>query len=153
MSNYNDALCWATAYCSKAEHCCSEIAAKLDRYELSDDELQRLLSFLKKEGYLDENRYARAYAMDQLRFAHWGRLKIAQSLRLKKIDEVAIQVALADIPQDEYMQVLRRLVDEKKKRITAKTPYEHTMKLLRFAYGRGFEPEHIRKCINLSDDF
>ncbi len=153
MSAYNDALVWAASYCSKSEHCTADVLAKLDRYELSASDTARLLAYLKQEKYLDESRYAKAYAMDQFRFAHWGRLKIAQSLRMKQINDKNIQEALREIPQDEYMALLRRLIREKQKKITAKTPYEHSMKLLRFAYGRGFEPEHIRQCIILSDDF
>ena len=153
MSAYNDALSWAAAYCSKSEHCAADVLAKLDKYELSPVETQRLIAYLEQEKYLDEARYARSYAMDQFRFAHWGRLKIAQALRMKRISDQNIQNALEEIPHEEYMQVLRHLLQEKQKKITAKNDYEYTMKLLRFAYGRGFEPEHIRQCINFSDDF
>lgn len=153
MSAYNDALSWAAAYCSKSEHCVTDVLAKLDKYELSQAETNGLINYLKQEKYIDEARYAAAYAMDQFRFAHWGRLKIAQALRMKRINDNMIQEALDMIPQDEYMQVLRRLVQEKQKKITAKNDYEMTMKLLRFAYGRGFEPEYIRQCIHFSDDF
>ena len=147
MSAYNDALSWAAAYCSKSEHCAADVLAKLDKYELSPVETQRLIA------YLEQARYARSYAMDQFRFAHWGRLKIAQALRMKRISDQNIQNALEEIPHEEYMQVLRHLLQEKQKKITAKNDYEYTMKLLRFAYGRGFEPEYIRQCINFSDDF
>lgn len=153
MSAYNDALSWAASYCSKSEHCLADVLAKLDKYDLSSAETERLITYLTQEKYIDQTRYARAYAMDQFRFAHWGRLKIAQALRMKRIDDNTIQEALDLIPQDEYMQVLRKLVQEKQKKITAKNDYELHMKLLRFAYGRGFEPEHIRQCIHFSDDF
>lgn len=153
MSKYTEALGWATAYCSRSEHCLSEVVAKLDKYELSAAETQRLLQYLQDEKYIDEARYAQAYVKDQFRFAHWGRLKIAQYLRMKHISDENIHNALDEIPQDEYMQVLRRLVQEKQKNSKAKTPYELSMKLLRFAYGRGFEPEHIKQCLTISDDF
>lgn len=153
MSAYNDALLWATSYCSRSEHCAADVLSKIDKYELNPSQTEQLLAYLKQEKYIDEKRYARAYALDQFRFAQWGRLKIAQALRMKHIHDSDIQDALQEIPQDEYLDVLKNLLLKKQKQMSAKTPYELTMKLLRFAYSRGFEPEHIRQCMTISDDF
>lgn len=150
--SYAQALGRAAALCSRAEHCRSEILAKLAPFGLSPEQTERLLAHLQAEGYLDEARYARAYALDQLRFARWGRLKIRQALRLKKVADPVIREALAAIPEDEYRKTLQTLLDSKRRSLRASSPVEMSAKLLRFAYSRGFEPEIARKCLPSLDD-
>lgn len=150
--NYAQALNRAAALCSRSEHCRSEVVAKLAPFALSPEQTDRLLARLQEEGYLDEARYARAYARDQLRFARWGRLKIRQALRLKKVADPVIREALATIPEDEYRKTLQILLAAKQRSLRASSPAELSARLLRFAYSRGFEPEITRQCLPSSDD-
>ena len=71
------------AFCSISEHCESEVRERLQKAGVSPDEADRIVDYLYDEQYLDAARYCRAFARDRLRFAHWGRVKIQQALRLK----------------------------------------------------------------------
>jgi len=129
----------ASAYCSGAERCQSEVADKLVQWGATDDETKRVLSRLEDEGFIDEARYARAYANDKVRFAGWGKQKIRQRLLQKRISHSAIDAALAQINQEEYLAVLHKLTEKKERELRGETdPTVHRAKLLRFLSSRGF---------------
>ncbi len=151
MDGYKEALSWAAAYCSRSEHCRSEVLKHLERYELSAEEQSRLVERLEEEGYLDELRYARAFVSDQFRFHQWGRLKIRQGLQIKKISDAVIEEAMAVISEPDYVETLSKLLHTKIKHISAENTYEMSAKLMRFAYGKGYEIDTVRKCIDMSE--
>ena len=133
------ALSRMTALCSTAEHCEADIRRKLQRTDLTADDMQAVIDRLYADGYLDTRRYCRAYANDQMRFAHWGRQKIAAALRSKQLPEADIDEALALLPDDEHNALLARLLRDKLRH----TPQPTRQKLVRYAIGRGFTYDEI----------
>ena len=143
-----------TARCSVSEQCLSDIEAKLSKYELPEEEKTRILRHLVEEKYIDDRRYAEAFVRDKYRFNKWGRIKIAQGLRMKGIDSESISTAMDAIDETEYLNILRDLIKAKRKSTHGKNDYEINGKLVRFATGRGFEYSAIRQCMGASaDDF
>ena len=140
------------AKCSVSEQCMSDIEAKLSRYDLTEEERTRILRHLVEEKYIDDRRYAEAFVRDKYRFNKWGRIKIAQGLRMKDIDSETISTAMEAIDEAEYMDILRDLIKAKRKSTGGKNDYEINGKLVRFATGRGFEYAAIRQCMG-TDDF
>ena len=142
------------ARCSTSEQCLSDIEAKLGRYDLTEEERTRILRHLVEEKYVDDRRYAEAFVRDKYRFNKWGRIKIAQGLRMKGIDSETIKGAMEAIDEAEYMSILQDLIKAKRKSTTGKSNYEINGKLIRFATGRGFEFAAIRQCLgSAADDF
>ena len=142
------------ARCSTSEQCLSDIEAKLSRYDLTEEERTRILRHLVEEKYVDDRRYAEAFVRDKYRFNKWGRIKIAQGLRMKNIDNETIKSAMEAIDEAEYLSTLRDLIKAKRKSTTGKNDYEINGKLMRFATGRGFEFTAIRQCMGSAvDDF
>ena len=140
------------AKCSTSEQCMSDIEAKLSRYDLTEEERTRILRHLVEEKYIDDRRYAEAFVRDKYRFNKWGRIKIAQGLRMKGIDSETISTAMEAIDEAEYLNILRDLIKAKRKSTRGKNDYEINGKLVRFATGRGFEYAAIRQCME-TDDF
>lgn len=140
------------ALCAGAEHCRSEIAQKLTRWQIDPTIVGQILNRLEKERYIDETRYARFYAHDKLRYNQWGRLKIVQGLRLKQIPTEAIEVALASLDETEYRSIIIGVLKTKKRSIKGKNDYERAMKLLRYAAGKGFEPSIVQPLIHLDSE-
>lgn len=140
------------AKCSTSEQCMSDIEAKLSRYDLTEEERTRILRHLVEEKYIDDRRYAEAFVRDKYRFNKWGRIKIAQGLRMKGIDSETISTAMKAIDEAEYLDILRDLIKAKRKSTRGKNDYEINGKLVRFATGRGFEHAAIRQCMG-TDDF
>ena len=142
------------AKCSTSEQCLSDIEAKLSRYDLTEEERTRILRHLIEEKYIDDRRYAEAFVRDKYRFNKWGRIKIAQGLRMKGIDRETIDAAMEAIDEAEYLDILRDLIKAKRKSTRGKSDYEINGKIVRFAAGRGFEYAAIRQCMGTAaDDF
>ena len=139
------------ARCSVSEQCLSDIESKLAKYDLTDEERTRILRHLTEEKYIDDRRYAEAFVRDKYRFNKWGRIKIAQGLRMKGIDNDIASEAMEVIDEAEYLDILRELIKAKRKSTHGKNDYEINGKLIRFAIGRGFEFDAIRTCLNVDD--
>ena len=143
----------AERYCSGAEHCCSEVKAMLERHKVEADDIALILKHLVKEGYVDEVRYADAFVHDKVRFAKWGRVKIAQALWQKRIPQDVADEALSHIDEDEYMAALKDVAKAKYRTVKGATEYERKMKTMKSVCSRGYEPALVRKVLDLEDSF
>ena len=139
------------ALCANAEHCQHEMLEKMRKWELSEAVQARVMARLVKERYVDDERYARAFVKDKIRYNKWGRRKVQQALWLKHIDNAIQQTVLDEVDDDEYLKVLKPLLKQKSKSIKAESDYERNQKLVRFALGRGFTFDIIRQCLNVED--
>lgn len=147
----NEAKYKAEAYCSSAERCIAEVEAKLGQWGATEEVKEKVVRHLLNEKYIDQKRYCVAFVRDKYRFNQWGRIKINQALRLKKIPLDVIALGMEEIDEEEYMRILATLVEQKKKSIKARTEYERNGKLIRFAVGRGFEMEAVLRCVKQND--
>ena len=139
------------ALCAQAEHCQQEMRDKMRRWELDETVQNRIIDRLIKERYVDDERYARAFVKDKIRYNKWGRRKVQQALWQKHIDADVQQRVLDEIDEIEYLDILRPLLKQKRKSIKAESDYELNQKLIRFALGRGFGFDIIRQCLNVDD--
>lgn len=147
-----EALLRLTSLCSTAEHCSHEMLEKMRRWEIDEDAQARIMEYLVKEKYIDDERYARFFAKDKIRYNKWGRRKVEQAMWQKHIDADIQQCVLGEIDDDEYLLILRPLLKSKRRTVKAANNYEMNMKLIRFAMGRGFTMDIIRQCLD-NDEF
>lgn len=140
------------AICAQAEHCEQEMRDKMKRLELDETVQNRLIERLIKERYIDNERYARAFVKDKIRYNKWGRRKVQQGLWMKRIDASIQQQVLDEIDEKEYLDVLRPLLKQKRKTTKASSDYELNQKLVRFALGRGFTFDIIRQCLDVDEE-
>ena len=136
-----------TAFCAAGEHCLTEVRERLRRWNVAPDEAEALVRRLVEEQYVNEERYCRAYINDKVRFARWGRLKIAQALRQKQIASSLYLPLLDEFDEAIYSEQLRRLLEAKQREVKGRNAYERKVKLVRFALGRGYEMDEIRRFI------
>lgn len=139
------------ALCAQAEHCQYEMTEKMRRWEVSDDAQARVMQRLVSERYVDDERYARAFVKDKVRYNKWGRRKVEQALWQKHIDEDIRQRVLDEVDDEEYLAVLKPLLKQKRRSTKAANNYELNQKLMRFALSRGFTFDIIRQCMNVDD--
>lgn len=140
------------ALCAQAEHCQQEMRDKMKRWGIDETVQNRIIARLVKERYIDEERYARAFVKDKIRYNKWGRRKVQQALWMKRIDDETQQRILDEIDDKEYLDVLRPLFKQKRKSVKADSDYEQNQKLVRFALGRGYTFDLIRQCLNVDED-
>ncbi len=141
----------AERYCSGAEHCCLEVRQMLERRKAESADIERIIKYLIKEGYIDESRYAAAFVHDKVRFAKWGRAKIAQALWQKRIPTCVTDAAMASIDEDEYMAALKDVVTSRYRQIKGDTEYERKIKTMKSVCSRGYEPALVHRVLSMSD--
>ena len=147
-----EAFLQLAALCAQAEHCEQEMRDKLKRWELDTAAADRIIARLQKERYIDDARYARAFVKDKIRYNKWGRRKVEQALWQKRIADDIRQQVLDEIDENEYLDVLRPLLKQKRRTTKAENDYALNQKLVRFALGRGFTFDLIRQCLDVNDD-
>ncbi len=134
--------------CSRQERCTSDIRQKLVEYNLSIQEIDRIIKTLIKENFINEERYAIAFANDRFRFNKWGKIKIEYQLKHKGIDNNIILKALESIDSEEYLKMIKSELTKKFKKDKSSNAYVLKSKLLRFGQSKGFETEHVFNIIN-----
>ena len=152
MKTENDAYLTLAALCAQAEHCQYEMLEKMRRWELDDEAQARVMQRLVSERYVDDERYARAFVKDKVRYNKWGRRKVEQALWQKHIDEDIRQQVLDEVDDDEYLSVLKPLLQQKRRSTKAANDYELNQKLVRFAVSRGFTFDIIRQCLDVDEE-
>ena len=148
----SDAYLTLAALCAQAEHCQYEMLEKMRRWELDDEAQARVMQRLVSERYVDDERYARAFVKDKVRYNKWGRRKVEQALWQKHVDEDIRQRVLDEVDDEEYLSVLRPLLKQKRKSTKANSDYELNQKLVRFAISRGFTYDIIRQCLDVNEE-
>ena len=152
MKTENDAYLTLAALCAQTEHCQYEMLEKMRKWELPEECQARIMERLVKERYVDDERFARAFVKDKIRYNKWGRRKVEQALWLKHIHEDIRKGVLDEVDDEEYLNVLRPLLRQKRKTTKAQNDYELNQKLMRFALGRGFTFDIIRQCIDVDEE-
>ena len=134
--------------CARSEHCQHELTEKMRRWGMSDEAQARVMARPVGERYVDAERYARAFVRDKIRYNKWGRRKVEQGLWAKHIDDDIRERVLGEVGDDEYLSVLRPLLQQKRRSVKADSDYELNQKLVKFALSRGFTYDIIRQCIS-----
>lgn len=140
------------ALCAQAEHCQQEMRDKMRRWNVDEMVQDRVLERLVRERFVDDERYARAFVKDKIRYNKWGRRKVQQALWQKCIGDDIQQLVFDEIDEKEYLDVLRPLLKQKRKTLKAASDYELNQKLIRFAIGRGFTFDIICQCLDVADE-
>ncbi|GAB1451162.1 regulatory protein RecX [Draconibacterium sp.] len=134
--------------CSRSEQCSADIRKKIVAYEIMDELVEEIISKLKAEKFLDDERYVKAYVTDKFRLNKWGKIKIRHYLKAKGIGDNLIDVGLNEIKEEQYKKVLISTLKEKAKKIKSDNKYDKMGQIIRFAQSRGFEPEIIHRYLS-----
>lgn len=136
-----EALVRLETLCARSEQSTGEAREKLRRWGIAPDDADKIVSSLVDSRYIDDGRFARAFVRDKIRFSKWGRVKVAQKLREKRVEADLISSALANFDADEYASILAEVLDARMRRNPELiTTYEGRTALYRFLLTRGFEP-------------
>ena len=132
--------------CSRREYCMSDILKKaMTALEGNRDEAQKILDVLVSEKYVDDKRYAAAYAREKAMISGWGETKIRYMLSAKRIDRSIVDQALTEIDADKADSRLQKLLENKAKSL--KEDPQMRLKLIRFVLGRGYKYDDVVKVI------
>jgi regulatory protein len=125
--------------CSMREYCVSDILKKMDRDELAKEEELDMVERLKEDKFLDEGRFATAFARDKRRLSGWGPAKIRFVLRSKGITDDIIEGALREMEPEGGDNTLEKIMLRKYKLLYGESDSEKLRaRMLRFGVSRGF---------------
>jgi regulatory protein len=137
------ALKKAEHYCAYQERSQQEVRDKLYEWGLWTDAVENIISLLISDNFLNEERFAKAYVKGKFSQKGWGRIKIKQGLKLKRVPDVFIKKALNAINGDEYLLMLDKVLKKKAKLLNEKDHYKRRYKLQQYALSRGYEGDLI----------
>lgn len=145
----SEALLKAAHYCAYQERCHNEVRHKLAEWGVYGLEADHIVLQLIEQNYLNEERFARAYAGGKFRVKQWGRLKIKRELKVRGVSDFCIQQALQEIEEYNYIQTLQKLVEEKMRGLKSKHPVEVRQKVYHYLATKGYEGDLILSCLNM----
>ena len=134
--------------CSKKELSEREVIVGLQKFQLKLSEKHKLINKLKKEKYIDHNRYAKAFTHDRFNFYKWGKLKIKQQLLVKGIEEYFIDEALKLIDDVVYQALIKELALKKKAQISTDDHFQAKQKICNALNTKGFEGELVYEIVD-----
>lgn len=136
-------------YCAYRERCIKEVREKMQKLQVPKEEHIYYIEKLMYGNYLNEERFAKAYANGHARKG-WGKQKIRVGLAQKQVPKAAIDQALLQIDTTDYAEKLQAVVQKKWRTIKGESLYERKMKLMKFLMGKGYETQLIKaKLANL----
>jgi regulatory protein len=133
--------------CSRAEKSPFEIEKKLVQWGL-EAHTSTIIDRLKKERFLDEERFAKAFARDKSKLNKWGKIKIRFALNAHKISSEDIKNALEQIEPEFYSRMIDDELNKKLKSLKTKNMWERKAKLYAFGNQRGYETEEINRYLS-----
>ena len=133
--------------CSRSEQCTSEAMSKLSSWGIAHDIADKIIIRLKSRRFIDDGRYARAFARDKVVYNRWGRVKVRRALTLKRIDPETIDEAMSEVDDEEYRSALIEVIRAKGRVLKPPFDFGKKQKILRHAASRGFEPSLIIEVI------
>lgn len=134
-------------YCVYQERSHLEVRHKLYSYGLYRNDVDDILATLITDGFLNEERFAKAFTGGKFRMKKWGRLKITRALELKGVSPNCIRIGLREIEEEPYIETLRKLLEDKCQMLSEESPFPLREKLSAYAIQKGYEPELVWKEI------
>lgn len=135
------------AYCAYQERCIWEARRKMSEKQVADEDQQKVLDYLIQEQYIDEERYARAFARGKFNLKKWGRNRITLELRMRKIPESLIQKGIAEIDPVSYYDTLLEQTERRWEREKETETFKKRFKVVGYLMQKGFEKDLIEEAL------
>lgn len=138
-------------WCAYQERSQQEARDKLYEWQMKPAEVEEIISTLITDNFLNEERFALAYVSGKFKLKKWGKIKIKQGLKLKRVPEQLIKKALNGIDGNEYLETLRHLLEKKQQTEKEKNAVKRQFKLVNYLHGKGYEKDLIFLLLNNND--
>ena len=135
-------------YCAYQERSHSEVQQKLYELGIRKQDHDEILSTLIEEDYLNEERFAKAFAGGKFRMKDWGRKKIFYALKEKRVSEYSIKQAMKEIDEEDYWKNLKELVEEKYGTLKDEQHLVRKKKTIDYMLQKGYEFDLVTKAVN-----
>jgi regulatory protein len=134
-------------YCAYQERSHQEVRNKLYSFGLYSDEVDNLLTDLITDGFLNEERFAKAFAGGKFRMKKWGRIKIVNALEAQGLSKNCIRIGLKEIDDSDYVKTLQSILQKKGEESEEENIFIKRDKLSKYAIQKGYEPELVWRSL------
>ncbi|MDR1878757.1 MAG: recombination regulator RecX [Bacteroidales bacterium] len=132
-------------YCAFQDRSEWEVRRRMQQYQFSEKEENKMIDELKEANYIDDYRFTKIYVKSKVGYKQWGKRKIREELSHKRIDPELIEEFLDSIPEEEYLNAMRHCI--RKWSYTKVMNPLTCVKLYRFLFSKGYEPDLIKEEI------
>ena|SRR5690606_29025194 len=136
-----------TTFCAYQDRCPWEIRRKLYEKGIKDEKAEQLIAELIAEEFVNEERYARAFARGKFRLKKWGRNRIRMELKMREISDVLIRKGLSEIDPEEYYDTLLSQTEKKWESTHESDFFKKKYKVTQYLLSRGFEMDLLKEAI------
>ncbi len=136
------------AFCAYQERCDQEIRLKCRSWSMNTKQTEILISELESKNFINEERFARAFASGKFRIKKWGRNKIRMHLKKKAISEYFIKAGMGEIDEEEYLKTILDLIAKKDKLLKEKDKWKRRQKIQRYLSSKGYEMNLVREAMD-----
>ncbi|MGN6644984.1 MAG: regulatory protein RecX [Cytophaga sp.] len=137
------------SFCAYQERTQQEVRSKLYEYGIKTDEVEVIISKLIQENFLNEERFAKAFAGGKFRVKKWGRNRIIRELEMRDLSPYCIKSALKEIPEGDYIETIHQIINKKSTEILSKNLYQKNYKIAQYLISRGFESELVWEILKV----
>lgn len=134
-------------YCAYQERSHSEVKTKSLELGLRGDEIDNAIAALIADNFLNEERFARAYAGGKFRSQKWGRKKILAGLKQHQISSYCIKKGMEEIDDEDYMNTLRSLIEKKYASLKGEQYLKRQFKTTQYLLQKGYEPDLVSEIL------
>ncbi len=145
------ALIKMQSWCAYQERCQQDTRNKLYELGLWPEAVENIIVKLIEDNFLNEERFAIQFAKGKFNIKKWGRIKIKQELKQKRVSDYCLKKALQQIDEEEYIAALKKVIAIKKRLITEKNPVKLKFKLATFAISKGYERDLVFDVLNMTE--
>ena len=145
------ALIKAESYCAYQERCQQEVRDKLYSWGLHEVQVENVIAELIASNFINEERFAKAYAGGKFRIKKWGRVKISIELKRRKISTYCIKKGLAEIEEEEYIKTLQKVAEVKIKATKERDSKKKKYKVMNYLLSRGFENDLVVEVVGMQE--
>ncbi|WP_298118231.1 regulatory protein RecX [Flavobacterium sp.] len=130
-------------YCSYQERCHIEVSEKLRSFVLNQYEKDQVIVHLIESNFLNEERFASIFSISKFHQKKWGKIRIKNELKARKISDYLVTKALKEIPAEEYEMTFETLAEKHWETITEKNDLKKRKKFCDYLLRKGWESERV----------
>ncbi|GAA4441333.1 regulatory protein RecX [Ravibacter arvi] len=137
----------AAAFCAYQERTHHEVRERLRKWQVWGEAADEIIAELIVRNFLSEERFAKSFAGGKHRVKQWGRIKIRQELQRRGVGTYSISEGMRELDETAYREGLQKLLEKKAGQLSRTEPDRRMlqMKLMRYAIGKGYEPDLVRQ--------
>ena len=130
-------------YCALQDRCQWDVIRKMKEWRLTQNTQDHILELLISKQYINEERFAISFCQGKFRIKKWGKNKIKNELKKRDISQNCIIKGLNSIDEDQYQEVLKKIIEQKTDKSKEKNPFIKNNKIAKYLIQKGFENDLI----------